>query len=179
MTMSADEKTSAELLATAQAHPAYCTTYDTGTCNCRVEVEIARKFHVLAVKERDFERHRNTTLCADLAQAQAEIARMISTGDALGALADRMEKERNAALAEIERLKAALDEEQNRREEAAAWFDVAMDYARERNTARAEVEQLREALAWYVEHDETNESPENTLWLEGKRRAMKLLGKSL
>ena len=35
---------------------------------------------------------------------------------------------------------------------------------------------LREALKWYVENDETNNTEDNKYYIEGKKRAMKLLG---
>jgi len=35
---------------------------------------------------------------------------------------------------------------------------------------------LREALKWYVDNDDTMNTKYNEPWLEGKRRAMKLLG---
>lgn len=44
---------------------------------------------------------------------------------------------------------------------------------------KAENEALREALRWYVENDDVNEGGHweetNEFWLQGKRRALKLL----
>ncbi len=40
-----------------------------------------------------------------------------------------------------------------------------------------QVKELKLALSWYVEHDDTNESPDNAEWLEGKHRAVRLLGR--
>ena len=43
--------------------------------------------------------------------------------------------------------------------------------------AEARIEELEEMLRWYVEEDEINEGdPENEYWVEGKHKAMKLLG---
>lgn len=43
--------------------------------------------------------------------------------------------------------------------------------------ADARIEELEEMLRWYIEEDEINESdPENEYWVEGKHKAMKLLG---
>jgi hypothetical protein len=40
-----------------------------------------------------------------------------------------------------------------------------------------EIEQLKEALAWYVKEDDTHEwDANNQYWIDGKRRAQKLLG---
>jgi len=51
----------------------------------------------------------------------------------------------------------------------------------ERDEARAENAALREALAWYVDNDDTNEGGKweesNAGWLKGKRAAKKLLGR--
>lgn len=39
------------------------------------------------------------------------------------------------------------------------------------------IKQLEQALAWYVKEDDTSEGmPGNEYWVEGKHRAMKLLG---
>lgn len=39
------------------------------------------------------------------------------------------------------------------------------------------VKELEELLRWYVDEDEINEgAPENEYWIEGKHKAMKLLG---
>lgn len=46
----------------------------------------------------------------------------------------------------------------------------------ERDEALAKNKELESALRWYVEHDDTMETEYNEPWLEGKRRAMKLLG---
>ena len=40
----------------------------------------------------------------------------------------------------------------------------------------AERDALREALRWYVKNDDTNDTEYNEPWLQGKRKAMKLLG---
>lgn len=42
--------------------------------------------------------------------------------------------------------------------------------------ATRERDNLREALRWYVANDDTNDTEYNRGWMEGKRRAMKLLG---
>lgn len=43
--------------------------------------------------------------------------------------------------------------------------------------ADARIEELEEMLRWYVEEDEINEGdPENEYWVEGKHKAIKLLG---
>lgn len=43
--------------------------------------------------------------------------------------------------------------------------------------ADARIEELEEMLRWYVEEDEINEGdPENEYWVEGKHKAMKILG---
>lgn len=39
-----------------------------------------------------------------------------------------------------------------------------------------QIHDLREALKWYVDNDDTMNTKYNEPWLEGKRRAMKLLG---
>lgn len=39
------------------------------------------------------------------------------------------------------------------------------------------IKELEEMLRWYVEEDEINEGdPENEYWVDGKHKAMKLLG---
>lgn len=39
------------------------------------------------------------------------------------------------------------------------------------------IQQLEEMLRWYIEEDEINEcDPENEYWIEGKHKAMRLLG---
>jgi hypothetical protein len=39
------------------------------------------------------------------------------------------------------------------------------------------IDDLEEMLRWYVEEDEINEGdPENQYWIDGKHKAMKLLG---
>lgn len=56
---------------------------------------------------------------------------------------------------------------------------VQTEHERERDKVAALSEQVRElklALSWYVAHDDTNETPDNAEWLEGKRRAIALLG---
>lgn len=41
----------------------------------------------------------------------------------------------------------------------------------------ARIEELEEMLKWYVEEDEIHEGdPENQYWVDGKHKAMKLLG---
>lgn len=40
----------------------------------------------------------------------------------------------------------------------------------------ARIAELEEALRWYVRNDDTNATEYNEPWLEGKRRAMALLG---
>jgi hypothetical protein len=50
------------------------------------------------------------------------------------------------------------------------------DAEKERYEALAKNKELESALRWYVEHDDTMETEYNEPWLEGKRRAMKLLG---
>lgn len=43
--------------------------------------------------------------------------------------------------------------------------------------AEARIEELEEMLKWYIEEDEINEGdPENQYWIDGKHKAMKLLG---
>lgn len=43
--------------------------------------------------------------------------------------------------------------------------------------AEARIEELEEMLKWYVEEDEIHEGdPENQYWIDGKHKAMKLLG---
>ncbi len=44
------------------------------------------------------------------------------------------------------------------------------------NNAEARIRELEDALRWYVETDETMNTAYNAPWLEGKRRAMRLLG---
>ena len=41
---------------------------------------------------------------------------------------------------------------------------------------KKERDELRECLRWYVENDDTNQSEDNKSWLDGKRRAMIVLG---
>lgn len=42
---------------------------------------------------------------------------------------------------------------------------------------QARIKELEEMLRWYVEEDEINEfDPENEYWVEGKHKAMNLLG---
>jgi hypothetical protein len=41
---------------------------------------------------------------------------------------------------------------------------------------KQENNKLKEALRWYIEHDDTNDTEYNAPWLEDKYRAMKLLG---
>lgn len=39
------------------------------------------------------------------------------------------------------------------------------------------IQKLEEMLRWYIEEDEINEcDPENEYWIEGKHKAMRLLG---
>lgn len=77
---------------------------------------------------------------------------------------DRLRSELRGALELIESLENALTESRNERDEA-----------------RAENAALREALAWYVDNDDTNEGGKweesNAGWLKGKRAAKKLLGR--
>ena len=41
----------------------------------------------------------------------------------------------------------------------------------------ARIEKLEEMLKWYIEEDEIHEGdPENQYWIDGKHKAMKLLG---
>lgn len=41
----------------------------------------------------------------------------------------------------------------------------------------ARINELEEMLKWYIEEDEINEGdPDNQYWIDGKHRAMKLLG---
>ena len=43
--------------------------------------------------------------------------------------------------------------------------------------AEARIEELEEMLKWYIEEDEIHEGdPENQYWIDGKHKAMKLLG---
>lgn len=43
--------------------------------------------------------------------------------------------------------------------------------------AEARIEELEEMLKWYIDTDEIHEGdPENQYWIEGKHKAMKLLG---
>lgn len=43
--------------------------------------------------------------------------------------------------------------------------------------AEARIEELEEMLKWYVEEDEIHEGdPDNQYWIDGKHKAMKLLG---
>ncbi len=43
--------------------------------------------------------------------------------------------------------------------------------------AEARIDELEEMLKWYVEEDEIHEGdPENQYWIDGKHKAMKLLG---
>jgi hypothetical protein len=65
------------------------------------------------------------------------------------------------------------------------WSVFAQKVVRERDDAREEVARLRAlqeelvaALSWYVENDDTNESPDNQSWLEGKARAQAAIAKA-
>lgn len=43
--------------------------------------------------------------------------------------------------------------------------------------AEARIEELEEMLKWYIDEDEIHEGdPENQYWINGKHKAMKLLG---
>ncbi len=43
--------------------------------------------------------------------------------------------------------------------------------------AEARIDELEEILKWYIEEDEINEGdPDNQYWVDGKHKAMKLLG---
>jgi hypothetical protein len=43
--------------------------------------------------------------------------------------------------------------------------------------AEARIEELEEMLKWYIEEDEIHEGdPDNQYWIDGKHKAMKLLG---
>lgn len=43
--------------------------------------------------------------------------------------------------------------------------------------AEARIEELEEMLKWYAEEDEIHEGdPDNQYWIDGKHKAMKLLG---
>jgi hypothetical protein len=65
------------------------------------------------------------------------------------------------------------------------WSVFAQKVVRERDDAREEVARLRAlqeellaALSWYVENGDTNGSPDNQSWLEGKARAQAVITKA-
>jgi len=81
---------------------------------------------------------------------------------------------------EIERVRLSCREAEWAARRCECGADDACAFARERDEARAEIHALKECLSWYVAHDDSNEGgwwdEDNATWLEGKRRAMRLLG---
>ena len=50
-------------------------------------------------------------------------------------------------------------------------------YLEGKKESESYIKELEEMLRWYVEEDEINEGdPENEYWVDGKHKAMKLLG---
>lgn len=66
--------------------------------------------------------------------------------------------------------------------------EVYYKYGNERTWAYLEgkkesegcIKEIEEMLRWYVEEDEINEGdPENEYWVQGKHKAMKILGREI
>lgn len=91
--------------------------------------------------------------------------------------AEKVVKERDEALAELA-LTKSLHDVAVRQRDAANW--LVEQLTNERDEARTEILALKECLRWYVENDDTiaggKWDEDNATWLEGKRRAMRLLG---
>lgn len=51
-----------------------------------------------------------------------------------------------------------------------------MVLARAHYALKEREKELEKCLSWYVANDDTNETEDNKSWLEGKRKAMKVLG---
>ena len=50
-------------------------------------------------------------------------------------------------------------------------------YLAGKKESESRIKELEEMLSWYVEEDEINEGdPDNEYWIQGKHKAMKLLG---
>lgn len=60
----------------------------------------------------------------------------------------------------------------------AAWsVGVTSPNLKSKTDLEAYIEGLEEKLKWYIEEDEIHEGdPENQYWIDGKHKAMKLLG---
>ena len=71
-------------------------------------------------------------------------------------------------------LKSDADKLQSDLEQANIdWEVLASDYRKHKKR----ITELKEMLRWYVEEDEIHEGdPENQYWIDGKHKAMKLLG---
>jgi len=55
--------------------------------------------------------------------------------------------------------------------------DLERNMSPEVDTLKTRIEKLEDMLRWYIEEDEIHEGdPENQYWIDGKHKAMKLLG---
>lgn len=74
----------------------------------RAETDIAKAFHDVAVKERDYERVRGNRIEKERDEARAEATRQTERLMQSEELTDQLHKERNEARAEVERLRGVV-----------------------------------------------------------------------
>ncbi len=76
-----------------------------------------------------------------------------------------------------ESLRAALDLVHSKNKQIDTCIESMQDAVNQLDEYKSYTQQLEESLRWYIEEDEINEcDPENEYWIEGKHKAMRLLG---
>jgi hypothetical protein len=189
---------------TALNHHAGCSVYDDGACTCGFRSRRERTersplapgegtwsvFAQKVVRERDalkevVENLKDKLVASEKRLIQAECERDASRGmeQAAELRGERLFKERERLFSSLAEAKAKAETYEKDWYEAKSEFGTATAKLRAQHREevarlRALQEELVAALSWYVENDDTNESPDNQSWLEGKARAQAAIAKA-